>query len=83
MKSNQYWTKVYNDVIAKHHKRCEGGVTMDEFLDKSKYSRRKIIKYYKKKSLLASLRDSDIFDLSDFLSRSSCQNKDVNNFLNS
>ena len=81
MATLKHWKEQYNSVIKTHHQYNKKGNSLKGFLSLEDRHKDNLLNYYKKQSLLESIKDDDIFKLDLYIIP--CPDAELCNFLQS
>ncbi len=81
MATIKYWKEQYNSVIKTHHEYNKKGHSLRVFLSLEDRHKDNLLNYYKKPSLLESIKDDEMFKVD--LHITPCPDSELCNFLKS
>ena len=81
MATKKYWKEQYDSVIKVHHKYNKKGHSLRVFLSLEDRHKDNLLSYYKKQSLLESIKDDEMFKVD--LHIIPCPDSELCNFLQS
>jgi len=61
MATKKYWKEQYDSIIKSHHKFNAKGYSLKVFLSLEDIHKNNLLDYYKKQSLLESIKDDEVF----------------------